>query len=258
MLASGIAHEIKNPLVAIKTFAQLLPRRPRRRTVRRGVRADRGARDPAHGAAAGAPCARSPGRATGPASRSTCGSRSPRQQKPCGPPSEEKTIAVAVTTPPAPCVIRGDPRRTRPALPEPLDERPRGDAAARLPADRGERDRDARDRGRPRRGARRADGPDRPCLRTVLHDEAARAPGSGSRSALRSPQTHDAKLKVANQPAGGAVFSVEFPLAAGAPAPVSGVNTVLVVTHDDAPAHKPTRRPRTTTRPSSRRATPRR
>ena len=34
-------------------------------------------------------------------------------------------------------------------------------------------------------------------------------------------QTHDAKLKVANQPGGGAVFSVEFPLAAGAPAPVS-------------------------------------
>ena len=48
-----------------------------------------------------------------------------------------------------------------------------------------------------------------------------RGSGLGLAICAAIAQTHDAKLKVANQPAGGAVFSVEFPLAAGARAPVS-------------------------------------
>src|SRR5207244_13024693 len=48
-----------------------------------------------------------------------------------------------------------------------------------------------------------------------------RGSGLGLAICAAIAQTHDAKLKVANQPAGGALFTAEFPLAVAAPAPVS-------------------------------------
>jgi signal transduction histidine kinase len=48
-----------------------------------------------------------------------------------------------------------------------------------------------------------------------------RGSGLGLAICAAIAQTHDAKLKVANAPAGGAVFTIEFPLAVGVSAPVS-------------------------------------
>ena len=72
-LASGIAHEIKNPLVAIKTFAQLLPRRRGDAQVPGRIRPDRRRARSAACSAWWIGCGRSRGRASGRGIRSTCG-----------------------------------------------------------------------------------------------------------------------------------------------------------------------------------------
>src|SRR5438094_3077821 len=124
-------------------------------------------------------------------------------------------------------------RRARPALPEPPDERPRGHAAAWLAPGRGGCDRDARERGRRRRGARRADRAARPCLRTVLHDEATRF--RARPRDLRRDCADPRREAQGRQPAGGwRRLQRRVPARRrGASASVR-VNTVLVVTHDDA------------------------
>src|SRR5207253_973780 len=124
-------------------------------------------------------------------------------------------------------------RRARPALPEPPDERPRGHAAAWLAPGRGGCDRDARERGRRRRGARRAARAARPCLRTVLHDEAARF--RARPRDLRRDCADPRREAQGRQPAGG-WRRLQRRVSArrrGARASVR-MNTVLVVTHDDA------------------------
>src|SRR5207253_721055 len=115
----------------------------------------------------------------------------------------------------------------------PPDERPRGHAAARLAPGRGGCDRDAGERGRRRRGARRADRAARPCLRTVLHDEAAWLRARAGN--LRRDRANARRKAQGRQPAGG-WRRLQRRVSArrrGARASVR-VNTVLVVTHDDA------------------------
>jgi len=107
MLASGIAHEIKNPLVAIKTFAQLLPRRHA---------------DAQFVEEFGRIAAREIQRMERLLERLRTLSRpSDRPRQPLDlrvpiaeaaetmrPPSRRRPLPSPVTTPPAPCVIRGD------------------------------------------------------------------------------------------------------------------------------------------------------
>ena len=216
MLASGIAHEIKNPLVAIKTFAQLLPRRHA---------------DTQFIEEFGLVAAREIERMELLLERLRTLSRPsdrPRQPLDLRIPVteavetmraafEERNIAVAVTTPPAPCMIRGDHAELSQLFLNLLMNAheatpPGGTLRIEVAATETHATAAVLDAG--------------PGVPTELLDRVfepffstkQRGSGLGLAICAAIAQAHDAKLKVANQPRGGAVFSVEFPLAAGAPA----------------------------------------
>src|SRR2546428_217043 len=219
MLASGIAHEIKNPLVAIKTFAQLLPRRHTdaqfveefgriaareilriERLLERLRTLSRPSDRPRH-----PPDLRIPVTEAAETMRAAF---------------EEKNIAAAVTIPPTPSLIRGDHAELGQLFLNLLMNAheatpPRGSLRVEVAVTETHVSVAVVDAG--------------PGVPTELLDRVfepffttkQRGSGLGLAVFAAIAQTHDAKLKVANQPGGGAVFSVEFPLAAGAPAPVS-------------------------------------
>ena len=219
MLASGIAHEIKNPLVAIKTFAQLLPRRHA---------------DAQFIAEFGRIAAREIQRMERLLERLRTLSRPsdrPRQPLDLRIPVteavetmraafEEKNITVALTTPPTPCMIRGDHAELAQLFLNLLMNAheatpPRGSLPVEVIVTETHASAAVFDAG-PGVPADLLDRVFEPFFTTKQ-----RGSGLGLAICAAIAQTHDAKLKVANQPAGGAVFSVEFPLAAGARAPVS-------------------------------------
>ena len=219
MLASGIAHEIKNPLVAIKTFAQLLPRRHA---------------DAQFIAEFGRIAAREIQRMERLLERLRTLSRPsdrPRQPLDLRIPVteavetmraafEEKNITVALTTPPTPCMIRGDHAELAQLFLNLLMNAheatpPRGSLRVEVIVTETHASAAVFDAG-PGVPADLLDRVFEPFFTTKQ-----RGSGLGLAICAAIAQTHDAKLKVANQPAGGAVFSVEFPLAAGARAPVS-------------------------------------
>src|SRR3989442_1751111 len=219
MLASGIAHEIKNPLVAIKTFAHLLPRRrsderfiedfgriatPEIQRMERLLERLRTLSRPSDRL-------RQPLDLRVPVTEAVETMRAA---------FEEKNLVVTVVTPPTPCMIRGAHAEL-------------GQLFLNLLMNAHE--------ATPPRGMLRVElavtethaivtvldtGPGVPAEVLDLVFEpffTTRQRGSGLGLAICAAiaQTHDAKLKVANQPAGGAVFTPEFPLAVTAPAPVS-------------------------------------
>src|SRR5438132_8169968 len=219
MLASGIAHEIKNPLVAIKTFAQLLPRRHAdaqfveefgRIAAREILRMER-LLERLRTLSRPSDRPRQPLDLRIPVTEAVETMRAA---------FEEKAIAVAVTIPPTSSMIRGDHAELGQLFLNLLMNAheatpPRGSLRVEVAVTETHASVAVVDAG--------------PGVPTELLDRVfepfftTKQPGSGLGLAICAAiaQTHDAKLKVANQPGGGAVFSVEFPLAAGAPAPVS-------------------------------------
>ena len=219
MLASGIAHEIKNPLVAIKTFAQLLPRRHAdaqfveefgRIAAREILRMER-LLERLRTLSRPSDRPRQPLDLRIPVTEAVETMRAA---------FEEKNIAVAVTIPPTPSMIRGDHAELGQLFLNLLMNAheatpPRGSLRVEVAVTETHASVAVVDAG--------------PGVPTELLDRVfepffttkQRGSGLGLAICAAIAQTHDAKLKVANQPGGGAVFSVEFPLAAGAPAPVS-------------------------------------
>lgn len=218
MLASGIAHEIKNPLVAIKTFAQLLPRR----------------HTDAHFVEEfGRIAAREIGRMERLLERLRTLSRpSDRPRHPLDlrlpirdaletmrAAFEEKSIVVSVALGQDACTILGDHAELEQLFLNLLMNAheatpPRGMLRVELAVTGGLATAAVIDTG-PGVPAALLDHVFQPFFTT-------KQGGSGLGLAICAAiaQTHGAKLKAANRRPGGAVFTVEFPAPAGAPVTV--------------------------------------
>lgn len=215
MLASGIAHEIKNPLVAIKTFAQLLPRR---HTDARFVEEF------------GRIAAREIGRMERLLERLRTLSRpSDRPRHPLDlrlpigdaletmrAAFEEKNIVVSVALGREPCTILGDHAELEQLFLNLLMNAheatpPRGMLRVELAVTGGRATAAVIDTG---------PGVPAPLLERVFEPfftTKRRGSGLGLAICAAIAQTHGAKLRAANRRTGGAVFTVEFPVPAEAP-----------------------------------------
>jgi PAS domain S-box-containing protein len=218
-LAAGIAHEIKNPLVAIKTFAQLLPRRQgearfleefgristreidrMQRLVDRLRTLSRPAGAPRHPVDLRLPLAEA--------------------LELVKPTLEEKGLALAATLGTQPCVVLGN----HPELEELFlnlvlnahDATPGGGSiAVELTRTETQVTVSVADSG---------SGIAPELLERVFEPfftTKARGSGLGLAISAGIAQAHGARLRVHNRPAGGAVFNVEFPLASVIPLEVS-------------------------------------
>ncbi|MBI2161593.1 MAG: GAF domain-containing protein [Candidatus Rokubacteria bacterium] len=215
MLASGIAHEIKNPLVAIKTFAQLLPRR---HTDARFVEEF------------GRIAAREIGRMErllerlGTLSRPSDRPRHPLDLRlPIGDALEtmraafeEKDIVVSVALGLEPCTILGDHAELEQLFLNLLMNAheatpPRGMLRVELAVTGGRATAAVIDTG-PGVPAALLERVFEPFFTTKQ-----RGSGLGLAICAAIAQTHGAKLSAANRRTGGAVFMVEFPVPAEAP-----------------------------------------
>jgi len=217
MLASGIAHEIKNPLVAIKTFAQLLPRRHD---------------DERFVGEFGRIVGREIGRMERLVERLQTLSRpSDRPRLPLDlrkpiaeaietmrAAFEDKSIVVSAGLGREPCIVLGDHGEIEQLFLNLLLNAheatpPRGMLRVELVATGG------------RAVAAVVDtGPGVPpaLLERVFEPfftTKQRGSGLGLAICTAIAQAHDARLQVANRPTGGAVFTVDFPVTAGALAP---------------------------------------
>ena len=219
MLASGIAHEIKNPLVAIKTFAQLLPRRHSDerfieefgRIATREIQRMERLLERLHTLSRPSDRLRQPLDLRVPVTEAVETMRAA---------FEEKNLVVTVVTPPTPCMIRGAHAELGQLFLNLLMNAheatpPRGMLRVELAVTETHAIVTVLDTG-PGVPAELLDRVFEPFFTTRQ-----RGSGLGLAICAAIAQTHDAKLKVANQPAGGALFTAEFPLAVTAPAPVS-------------------------------------
>jgi PAS domain S-box-containing protein len=219
MLASGIAHEIKNPLVAIKTFAQLLPRRHSdaqfieefgriaAREIQRMERLLERLRT----------LSRPSDRPRQPLDLRLAVAETVETMRAA---FEGKSIVVTVVTPQTAAVIRGDHAELGQLFLNLLMNAheatpPGGTLRVELAVTETHAIVAIRDTG-PGVPAGLLDRVFEPFFSTK-----DRGSGLGLAICAAIAQTHDAKLKVANAPAGGAVFTIEFPLAVGVSAPVS-------------------------------------
>jgi len=219
MLASGIAHEIKNPLVAIKTFAHLLPRRHSDerfiedfgRIATREIQRMERLLERLHTLSRPSDRLRQPLDLRVPVTEAVETMRAA---------FEEKNLVVTVVTPATPCMIRGAHAELGQLFLNLLMNAheatpPRGMLRVELAVTETHAIATVLDTG-PGVPAELLDRVFEPFFTTRQ-----RGSGLGLAICAAIAQTHDAKLKVANQPAGGALFTAEFPLAVAAPAPVS-------------------------------------
>ncbi|PYM90548.1 MAG: hypothetical protein DME04_22390 [Candidatus Rokuibacteriota bacterium] len=215
MLASGIAHEIKNPLVSVKTFAQLLPRR-------RGD--DRFIDD------FGRIVTREIGRmerlldrlrtlsSPGERPRHLLDLRAPIGEaiEAMGPAFKEKNVVVSAAPGQSPCMILGDHSEleqlflnllmnaheaTPPGGMVRIELAVRADHATVAVVDTGG--------GIPAEILERVFDP--------FFTTKERGSGLGLAICSSIAQTHGARLRAANREVGGAAFTVDFPLAVAAP-----------------------------------------
>ena len=219
MLASGIAHEIKNPLVAVKTFAQLLPRR-------RGD--DRFVAE--FGRVVGHEIAKMERLLDRLRALSRPGER-PRHpidlRAPIGDAIEamrqvfaEKSVVLSAAMGPSPCTILGDHSEleqlflnllmnahevTAPGGMVRVEVATTADRAIVAVVDTGP--------GVPPALLERVFEP--------FFSTKERGSGLGLAICASIAQTHGARIKATNRDAGGAVFTVDFPVAVTATAPVS-------------------------------------
>src|SRR5437867_200797 len=219
MLASGIAHEIKNPLVAIKTFAHLLPRRHSDerfiedfgRIATREIQRMERLLERLHTLSRPSDRLRQPLDLRVPVTEAVETMRAA---------FEEKNLVLTVVAPPTPCMIRGAHAELGQLFLNLLMNAheatpPRGMLRVELAVTETHAIATVLDTG-PGVPAELLDRVFEPFFTTRQ-----RGSGLGLAICAAIAQTHDAKLKVANQPAGGALFTAEFPLAVAAPAPVS-------------------------------------
>jgi two-component system sensor histidine kinase AtoS len=218
-LASGIAHEIKNPLVAIKTFTQLLPRRPGdarfleefgRISTREIARIQRLLdRLRTLSRPAGAP-------------RHPVDVRAPLTEavELMQPALEEKGLTMTVELGAEPCIVLGNHQEMEELFLNLLlnahEATPSGGAVT-VEVTRGEMQALV---------AVADSGPGIPAelLERVFEPLfTTKARGSGLGLAISSgiAQAHGARLRAGNRPTGGAVFTVEFPLMPMAPAVIA-------------------------------------
>ena len=219
MLASGIAHEIKNPLVAVKTFAQLLPRR-------RGD--DRFVAE--FGRVVGHEIAKIERLLDRLRALSRPGERPHHSidlRAPIGdaieamrPVFAEKSVVLSAAMGPAPCTILGDHSEleqlflnllmnahevTAPEGMVRVEVATTADRAIVAVVDTGP--------GVPPELLERVFEP--------FFSTKERGSGLGLAICASIAQTHGARIKATNRDAGGAVFTVDFPVAVTASAPVS-------------------------------------
>jgi signal transduction histidine kinase len=218
MLAAGIAHEIKNPLVSIKAFAQLLPRRKSDesfienfgRTVTHQVDRMERLLDRLR------TLARPGERPHHPIDlRSPIGAAIEAMR----PAFVEKSVVLSAATGQAPCMILGDYSEL-----EQLFLNLLLNAHEATPSEGMARVEVAVNAGRAIVAVVDTGPGVPPELLERVFDPffSTKERGSGLGLAISASivQTHSGRLKAANREVGGAVFTVEFPLAVGATLPV--------------------------------------